>query len=205
MLKERIWDSFFGKIDDFLLSELETLTCNELYALYAKFSDNLRTHKGNAKGFTGLSEYLMFRYIYFLLGGEFTRINNTNELFAFEHKTHKNIILGQDTRVNLSGNKRMYPDVVLYNEENITACMQIKLFVTNGVPEIESEVKKFNKLFKHHKNMKALIVIYYYYEKTSSLIQTLKVFKKQIDWFDYIILQNNNNTLKSELSPYFNI
>lgn len=159
---ENIWNKLFTVTDNTLKENINSITCADICNMYTAFTDNLRIHKGNANGFPGLSEYLIFRYIYNMLGGEFNTIENTDIIYEFQSKKDSNYYIGQNIRVDLSKGKRCYPDIVISTENNILSTIQIKLYLTNGLKEIEKEMLTFKELRKKNRQMKALSYIMHY-------------------------------------------
>jgi len=69
-----IGKEFLADIDSYLRKNIYRLRCDDIYKSYFGFFDVLKEFKGNSNNFTGLFEYLIFRFLYHLLG-EFDREN----------------------------------------------------------------------------------------------------------------------------------
>jgi hypothetical protein len=75
---------FLKNLDLFIATNLDTLTCADVYNIYSDFFHDLKQFKGNSSGFTGLSEYTIFRIFYHLLGGNFEPKQITNDSLRFQ-------------------------------------------------------------------------------------------------------------------------
>jgi hypothetical protein len=57
-------EKFLKEIDHYLANNYQNLTCNDIHDMYFDFIFKvLKDFKGNSNGFTGLSEYLIFRFL----------------------------------------------------------------------------------------------------------------------------------------------
>jgi hypothetical protein len=106
---------FLEEIDYFIKENLRTLTCSQIYEFYFRFFYDLKDFKGNSNGFTGLSEYLIFRSIFHLLGGSFSRKNafGSNWISEFESTDDNNICIGQSIPIRID-HKKIYPDITVH-------------------------------------------------------------------------------------------
>src|SRR5574341_84731 len=98
---------FLEEIDSYIKKYLRTWTCSQVHEFYFRFFYDLKEFKGNSNGFTGLSEYLIFRSLYHLLGGSFNRknISGSNWIYEFESTINNRMRIGQGIPIYLHEKK----------------------------------------------------------------------------------------------------
>ena len=133
-----ICKKFLENIDNYIAENWRNIRCADIHDMYFQFSQDLKEFKGNSNGFTGLSEYLVFRFLYHQLGGSFEREQITRDLWEF--KSSNDLRIGQSVRVTID-NRKYYPDVVIYKSNRLMAVIQIKIYLTSGLNEIKEELE----------------------------------------------------------------
>ncbi len=63
----RFSDAFID-MDKFLLKNLNSITCNEIFQIKKDFYNIVRTLSGSTANLTGITELLVFRFLYHVLG-----------------------------------------------------------------------------------------------------------------------------------------
>jgi len=58
-------------MDLFIKNECNTLTCDDAFQMYYHMFYPLRVFRGNSTGFTGYAEFIIFRTLWHVLGGDF--------------------------------------------------------------------------------------------------------------------------------------
>jgi hypothetical protein len=195
-----IGHKFLSDLDEYLAKSWKTITCDEMADLYYRFFCDLKEFKGNANGFTGLSEYLLFRALYHRLGGDFEKIRVTHDLFEFVSKDGT-IRIGQSTPVNLD-KKRYYPDIVIYNNDKLVSIIQIKIYLTSGRKEIDKEVETLRRIRERYPGVECTLVIFGAISPASKIAIYLSQRKKDTDGFHSLVLRNNHNSLSKELDRW---
>lgn len=196
---------FLEAVDFYIRDHLQKLTCSEIYKLYFNFFSELKNFKGNANGFTGLSEFIIFRAIYHLLGGSF-KIENAEgsaDIYEFRSKTDKSIRIGQSTPIRID-NKKLYPDVVVYKNNDLIAAAQIKIYVTGGIKEVSAEIEKLKMLRAKFTNMHAFFIVFSLSEK-GKIASDLKRYQDNETWFRFVILNENESNFAAVLEEGLNL
>jgi|GEM_PF-1715007 len=193
--------TFLTQMDAFLAANWQHLTCDDIYRVYDQFFNDLKDFKGNAYGFTGLSEYLVFRFLYHQLGGSFRRERITRDLSDFVGKSNAWRI-GQSIPVRVGDrHRRCLPDIVLYQEDRLMMAIQVKLYLTAGVSEVRREAATFAELRALNPgDFRALLLIYSHsLSGRGSVRQELAGHKNASDWFDFVVLKGNHERLADRL------
>ena len=81
--------------------------------------------------------------------------------------------------------------------DEIQRIIQIKVYLTNGTKEVEGEIEILRLFKDKHPNLKALLIIFNDLPKKSIIRDKLEEVKRDNDWFDYLILGNNDSLLLS--------
>jgi hypothetical protein len=125
----------FTNLDNYMRGNYETLTCKEISEIYNRILQTAQCLKGNAYGFTGFTEFLVFRVLYWQLGGSFEwnkypRFPDKAETYAhqFENK-EKKIAIGQSLPILVNDKKRV-PDIAVFRDGRPFGFVQIKKYLT---------------------------------------------------------------------------
>ncbi len=154
-------DSFLDGLDTYLHDNLTTLAGNDLWNIYDYFWKKVKQYRGNANGFTGLSEFLIFRFLYHLLSRQYTfeRKPDSPNLFKF-CTPESRYSLGQSVPIRID-RRRVYPDVTLRDGDELLYVLSIKVYLTSGLREIDKESAMFERLKQAgHSRLKYLLLIY---------------------------------------------
>lgn len=190
---------FFHMIDQYISKRYCKLTRDDIHRIYFQFSQDMKDFKGNSNGFTGLSEYLLFRLVFHLLGGSFERRQITRDLYEFVSKAGDKLRISQSTPVN-EKEKRLYPDIAISYAENLLAICQVKTYLTRGKCEIESEFKKLDYLKSRYAHLKALLVVFMAVSNKGKILEYLNNETSQRGkWFRYLFLQGDKRVLANVL------
>ncbi len=204
---ESIIGSFFSGLDSYLKNNLHAITGKDIRRIYTAFSNKLKQYRGNANGFTGLSEFLIFRMLYHLLRERldfsFEPERLTPDLFVFSTKD-RHFFLGQSTPVSM-GNKKVYPDVSLSKGKEMFRIISIKLYLTTGLGEIEKEYEVFRLLKDHFPNLKCLLLIFGLVPKSGKIRRRMEDLKQDRAGFDYRILDENEASLAHEMTSWLDV
>lgn len=191
-----ICKNFLIDIDNFIAENLFKTKCSDMYDVYSKFFWDLKLFQGNSNGFTGLSEYLIFRFLYNQLGGLFKIRAKTKDLNEFISPSGR-ICIGQN--IPVLADKKYYPDIVIYSDDTLVGVIQIKLYVTGGLKEINREMNTFEVLKEHHPHMKGLFLSFNKFPPTSKLLSKLNDESSSKDWFNFLLLDKNEDLLYKNL------
>jgi hypothetical protein len=158
IMSDNIGRDFLEKIDNFIEKNLRTLTCAKIQEIYNGFFNDLKELKGNSHGFTGLSEYLIFRSLFHLLGGRFEPSKH-KWIREFKSTINHHIRIGQSFPIHIHG-KKVYPDITVYHADRLHAVAQIKIYLTGGSKELFNEITKLKSLRDQFSDMQALLIIF---------------------------------------------
>lgn len=196
----KICNNFLTDLDTFLDDNKDNLTCSDVYNIYHYFYEDLKNYKGNANGFTGLSEYIIFRFILNMLGGSFNKKQETPYLYSFESKDKKYRI-GENLPVIIK-TKKYVPDITIYKDDIPVLVVEIKLYLTNGIKTLMGDINKLNAITSEYPNTQGLFVCY------NKIPVKGKIYKRLIDEtnsnnkLNYLILNENNQLFKNALRKY---
>jgi len=195
---------FLEEIDNFLAHHYQTLKCSDISDIYFQFSSELKKLKGNSNGFTGLSEYLIFRFFCHLLGGSFRPVEVTPAGLN-EFVSDKGFRIGQSTPI-MAGGKRYYPDIVVYRDDKLKAIAQVKVYITGGLKEIKGEIGKLKALKDTCTALRALIIIFDKLPNKGKSVSELRNERDQSSgWLDFLALKGNTEVLSSKLEAFLGI
>lgn len=192
-----ICNTFLNDIDGFLETNLDTLTCADIYNIYSNFYMDLKNYKGNSSGFTGLSEYLIFRFFYHMLDVSFSPIQITPDLYEFKSSDGKYRI-GQSIPIKI-GNRKLYPDIVVYKNNALFLVAEIKLYLTSGIKDLKKDIQKLTEINNKYPGTKGIFISYNIIPLNGKIYKLLLDETDSKEWLDYIILAENRNPLKTSL------
>lgn len=193
---------FLIGIDFYIKENLTNITCSDIHDCYFDFFYDLKEFQGNSNGFTGLSEYLLFRFFYHLLGGSFTRIQKTEGLWEFV--SDSGIKIGQNTPLETPG-KKYYPDIVVYKDETPVFIVEIKIYLTSGIKEVEKEISKFDKIKKTYPRINALFISFNKISEGGKIFNKINTEMGKRNWLNFLMLGGNESLLKTEIETSFNL
>jgi len=185
-----IGQNFLRDLDGFIHKEWLKLTCDDIHKIYSDFIFELKKYKGNSNGFHGLSEFLIFRYLFHKLGGEFGVNKISKDLCDFISKSEKNLRIGQSIPVH-SYNKRHYPGIVIFDSDKLKSVIQIKIYITGGINEINHEINSLENIKQKYPDMRALLVIFNNISYLGTPVPYLENMRLEKKWFNYVILEGN--------------
>ena len=151
---------YLEEMDKFIKKNYQTLRCSDVFDIYSQFRQSLKDFRGTSNGFTGLSEFLIFRFLYHQLGGSFKihDVTDSDELKEFVSESYDNLRIGPiPFKV---GKRRIYPDISIYHSENLLSVIQIKVYLTRGTEEVDREIEILEELKIRYPKLQALLIIF---------------------------------------------
>lgn len=191
---------FLQGLDDYLAENLDDLRWSDVFEIYFDFYSDMKKYKGNSNGFTGLSEYIIFRYIYHLLGGSFDSVQISRDLFEFQ-SSDDIYRLGQNTPIQVESRK-YYPDIIIYRHDVPVFVVEIKIYLTNGVQTLMGDINKLNKIHETFPTAKCLFINYTTIPKNGKIYQRLLEETEFKEWLDFVILDKNEQNIKENLEKH---
>lgn len=187
---------FLKNIDDFIRNNYQKLTRRHIYDMYFDFFKELKNYRSSSHHFTGLSELIMFRFLFHQLGGNFKpnsidkSVPEINQQKEFISRTNDKLILWQNLNAKkfLDNKKRRNPDITIIYDGKIIGIISIKVYLTNSIKTIEEEIKTLEDFKKFNPNLKALLLIFYRLRTNET--EKLKELIKRKNWLHYIILDS---------------
>ncbi len=197
---KNICNNFLTDLDGFLRDNLDNLTCSDINNIYSNFYEDLKDYKGNANGFTGLSEFIIFRFILNMLGGSFDKKQETTYLYSFESKDKKYRI-GENLPVFI-GSKKYVPDITIYKNDVPILVIEIKLYLTNGIKTLMDDINKLNSITSEYPDTKGLFICYNKIPEKGKIYKRLTEETNSNNKLDYIILNENSLLFKDSLKKH---
>ena len=117
---------YLEEIDKFIKKNYQTLKCSDIADIYFQLWQVLKEFRGTSSGFTGLSELLIFRFLYHQLGGFFKPHDFTRDLKDFICQSDNKLQIGQEIPVDIGQKRRVKPDVSVHYSKDLIAVIQIK-------------------------------------------------------------------------------
>ena len=192
------------EMDKFIKKNYQTLRCSDVFDIYSQFRQSLKDFRGTSSGFTGLSEFLIFRFLYHQLGGSFKIHDVTNELKEFVSESYNNLRIGPiPFKV---GKRRIYPDISIYHSENLLSVIQIKVYLTRGTKEVDREIEILEELKtrSRYPKLQALLIIFEV-STEGKIFRELEKQKNTKEWFNFLILKENKELLTKKLHQCLNL
>jgi len=185
-------------MDKFIAKKYQTLKCGDIFEIYFKFLEALQEFRGTSTGFTGLSELLIFRFLYHQLGGSFKTHDRTSDSKEFISESHTNFKIGQGISVNVD--KRVIrPDISIFHAEDLIAVAPIKVYLTKGIKEIDREMEILEELKTRYPKLQALLIIFRGPSEKGETFRELAKQKNIKEWFNFLILEANKESLMKKL------
>ncbi|MDD1673268.1 MAG: hypothetical protein LUP99_02530 [Methanomicrobiales archaeon] len=185
---------FLKSLDDYLMQERRTITGDNLFRLYSDCISEITRCKGNSHGFHGLSEFLIFRYIFHTFGGNFTAKKISRDTYEFLSETDSSLRIGQGIPIH-SFHKRHHPDIVISDASGVRSVIQIKNQIAEGINELRQEVSTFETLRQKYPEMHSMLVIFHGNINPAE-ISYLEKIQKDTTWFTYAILEGNQRNFE---------
>lgn len=193
---------YLEEMDKFIKKNYQTLPCSDVFDIYSQFRQSLKEFRGTSSGFTGLSEFLIFRFLYHQLGGSFKVHDVTDELKEFVSESYNNLRIGPiPFKV---GKRRIYPDISIYHSENLLSVIQIKVYLTRGTKEVDREMEILEELKTHYPKLQALLIIFEA-STEGKIFRELEKQKNTKEWFNFLILKENKELLTKKLHQCLNL
>ncbi|MDP2836358.1 MAG: hypothetical protein Q8N97_05195 [Methanobacteriaceae archaeon] len=185
--------NFLNSFDKYIAENINDLTTLDIFTMYFDFFEDLKRFKGNSNSFTGLGEYLLFRYLYNYLGGSFKAVPITKELFIFK-SLENDYCIGQSSPITVES-KKYYPDIMVYKNNEPFLVAEIKLYLTSGLKDLENDINKLKHIHKNYPNSKCLFICFKGFSKKGKIYKHLIDETEANEWLNYLILENEEKNL----------
>ena len=199
---------YLEEMDKFIERSCQTLKCVDIFEIYSQFRQLLKDFRGTSVGFTGLSELLIFRFLYHQLGGCFKIHDVTDELTEFVSESHEDLRIGQNIPFEV-GKRQVRPDISIYHSnnrpENLLSVIEIKIYLTGGTKEVDREMEILEELRTDSPKWQALLIIFEGLSTKGKIFRELREQKNTKEWFDFLILKGSKELLAKKLHQSLNL
>jgi len=127
----------------------------------------------------------------------------TRDLLGFFSKDHF-FLLGQSIPIKL-GNIKKYPDVSLLKKEELLRIVQIKLYLTSGIKEINKEYNDFEQMKIKFNNLKCLLLVFGLVPRSEKIRNRIAELNRGNNGFRSIILDEFIAPIAKELLSWFDL
>ncbi len=90
----------------------------------------------------------------------------------------------------MSNKKKIIPDITIIKAGKIIAVIQIKIYLSGGIKEINDEIEKFKKIMAKFDNISIPLIIFEL-SKKGKIFTELKNIEDNEPWFNFVILKQN--------------
>jgi len=186
---------WFDNIDGHIAENINKLTCNDIKEIYYfSLFGELKRWRSSSSGFTGFSEFLVFRSLYHVIGEIFTAVETgdiATDPIIFRSENYE---IGQNVQRKLDGNKRT-PDIYVEHNGELISIIQIKLVTGGGKNQITREIETFKLFKKSYPDIRGLFIVFIKESFTKDKEQRLRNVGYQT-----VILEDNKTPISSILS-----
>lgn len=182
-------------IDGHITENINKLTCNDIKEIYYfSLFGELKRWRSSSSGFTGFSEFLVFRSLYHTIGEIFNAVETgdiATDPIIFRSENYE---IGQNVKRKLDG-KNKSPDIYVEHNGKLISIIQIKLVTGGGEKEIAREVETFKLFKKSYPDIRGLFIVFIKESFTKQKEQRLRK-----AGFRTVILEDNKTPISSILS-----
>lgn len=206
----------FKEMDNYIKNHIHTITCHEIFEVKNDFYKIIESLCGSTANLTGITELLIFRFMYHAL--------NLQDPIENKSVQQGNICLYIGNRYIGKNGKLQEPDIVIEKNDEIKYLLSIKnrlntisptnnekisplvqeLTLQNGVytTSIQDIFRVENIRHGIHSNFNSITIVFskvpQRHEKSNNLIE------QKFDWHRFLILEENYNSFLTELSSKLN-
>lgn len=163
-------------IDDYILDNLNTLTCVQLANLYLEFIDSLKVNNLNTNNLTGLTEIILSRafYCYNKIAIESGYIRITNN-------------------ISLAGRQ---PDLVVLINDQPVASIEVK----SNYGNIQQDYDRHKQVLKQYPGINFLTVAFEVKQRNN--IKRITSLMEESTFYKVLVLNQSEEIFKNELQKY---
>jgi hypothetical protein len=168
-------DHFFEGLDTHLKQQINTISCDKLADIYFNFISKVDSYFASTRDFTGLTELIIFRGLYYLYIEE---INKGNvELLA-------NTLVG-----------KRQPDITVKHNNKFCSVISIKSNMDTGYSRIKKDFMKTEEIVVNYPYIKSL-TISFDDRKTSGQHKLMDTYRTTSKFYNFVFLKNNTMKFK---------
>lgn len=186
---------WLNNIDRHIADNINKLTCNDIKEIYFSLFGELKKWRSSSSGFTGFSEFLVFRSLYHTMGEVFNAVETGNigtDPVVFRSQNYE---IGQNVKIKLDSKNR-FPDIYIRRDGKLISVIQIKIVTGGGEKEVIKEVETFKFFKKSYSHVRGLFIVFIRVNFTKMKEQRLRN-----AGYNTVILEDNKSLISSILRP----
>lgn len=146
-------------MDKHLSESVDKFSCNDIKEIYFSLFNNLKEYRSNSCGFTGFSEFLVFRLLYYKIREKFEPVKRGSKDTDPIKFVSENYEIGQNIKIKLGENKR-FPDSYIKRNGKLISIIQIKIVIHGGKEQITREVETFRLFRESYPHIRGLFIVF---------------------------------------------
>jgi hypothetical protein len=177
-------------IDNYLEQNIKKLTIHDIHDIYAGLSVSQQPYRGTAGGFTGFSEFLIFRCLIHTLAqiGVKLRPNPDGRTTSF---TDGHGLIVTQGILPQGSQEKMRPDILIQQKLKIVAAAEIKIVLTNSKEVTNHAVKRLEHYYANNPgDFYGVLFIFLVNEPVREYLREVQDGKKE--WLEIITLNGKN-------------
>jgi len=184
---------WFQDVDKLIRDNIDEIKCKDIRRIYFDLFRELKKWRSNSSGFTGYSEFLLFRCLLHSIKEPFTALETGNiNSYPIIFKSTKYEI-SQGTRQEFNG-VRNYPDISVKYNNKLISIAQIKISMAGGLKQLESEITKFSNMKQANPDLKGLFISY-----SKGAFGSKKQLELRKSGYQTVTLEDNEGKIKEAL------
>jgi len=204
MVIPNLIEHFLLDLDEELRKQAKTIRCCDIYDAYMKMFNQLKEYRSNSSGFTGLSEFLIFRLLIHSIPLTWIKRSISKDCISFisqdgELELSQGISL---SKFNITLKPNISPDIAVFVRKRLDTVFQIKIYLPNGIHTFLDELNNFKKLKQLYPHLRAIFLMYHKLSSKGSIKNELDELCLENNWIEVISLQDNKRTFSSEMQKY---
>lgn len=174
-------NNFFESLDNYFMKQIHTISCDEIADIYFCFIGKVNSYFANTRDFTGLTEFLIFRGLYYLLIDEIT-IGNV-ELLA-------NALVG-----------KRQPDITLKQNNKFCSVISIKSNMDTGFSRIKKDFIRTEEIVMNYPRIRTL-TISFDDRLTPGQKNLMDSLRTNNSFYNFVFLKNNTLKFKDMANTF---
>lgn len=185
---------WLNNIDRHIAENKNKLTCNDIKEIYFSLFGELKRWRSSSSGFTGFSEFLVFRSLYHTIGEIFNAVETGDIGTSPIIFRSENYEIGQNVKKKLDGENK-FPDIYVKHNGKLISIIQIKIVTGGGGKQIAREVETFKLFKKSYPDIRGFFIVLIKSNFTRDKEQRLRKIG-----YRTVILEDNKTLISSILS-----
>jgi len=150
---------WLDNMDKHITENVDKFLCNDIKEIYFSLFNKLKEYRSNSCGFTGFSEFLVFRLLYYKIGEKFEPLKRGRKDTYPIKFVSENYEIGQNIKIKL-GEKKRFPDIYIKRNGELISIIQIKIVIHGGKEQITREVETFRLFREVYPDVRGLFIVF---------------------------------------------